>query len=357
MKIQQLIILTFLLNGFVNAQNSNFDKIIDGHKATVLSLDNDKDGTFLCSGSYDTDVILCDFQTGELIKKFTGNRAGIWQVKISPDKRYLAYGSWDNNEYADSSSINCVTIINLDSINKIQTFSIKPDRFKKLGVIPELDNSTTNGVYKMSFDPSSTKLAVISSRGDLFVWDFKNGFKRTDYFYGDSKHELIEISPDWKYLVCNERKRTMIDSCFYFLTFDKKQITHNFDTPSKTIIDVFFSNDLKTIASIGGNRITRNEIYIWDIETQKIRHTLTGHKNVIRSIDFSSDDKLMVSVAEDNLINLWNVQSGELISTFTEDNNKELTSVLFSYDDNYLITGSQDKTIKYWSINKLTDNK
>jgi WD40 repeat protein len=84
---------------------------------------------------------------------------------------------------------------------------------------------------------------------------------------------------------------------------------------------------------------------------------LIGHKNVIRSIDFSSDDKFMVSVAEDNLINLWNVLTGELIGTFTEDNNKELTSVLFSYDDRYLITGSQDKTIKYWDINKLTNNK
>ena len=357
MKTLQLIILTLFLSGFVNAQNSDFEKILDGHKATVLTLDNDKDGEYLCSGSYDTDVILWDYKTRELIKRFTGHKAGIWQVKISPSNKYLACGSWDNNENADSSSINCVSLIDIDNLENAQTFSIEPDRFKRLGFIPELDNYTTNGVYKLSFNPSGSKLAVISGRGDLFVWDLANGYKISKFMYGETKHELIDISPDWKYLVCNERKRRMIDSSFYFMAFENNKITHIFDTPSKTIIDVFFSNDLKIIASIGGNRIIRNEIYIWDIETQKILHTLIGHKNVIRSIDFSSNDKFMVSVAEDNLINLWNVQSGELIATFTEDNNKELTSVLFSSDDKFLITGSQDHTIKYWNIKKLIMSK
>ena len=356
MKILQLIILTFLLSGYTKAQNPDYVKILHGHKATVLSLDNDKSGKYLCSGSYDTDVILRDYQTGEPIKRFTGHTAGIWQVKISPDNRYLACGSWDNNENADSSSINCISLIDLENLEKIYSFSIEPDRFKRLGFIPEFDNLTTNGVYKISFDPSGTKLAVISNRGDLFVWDLSDNFKRSEYWFGGTKHKLKEISPDWKYLVCSERKRRMVDTSFYFLTFDKNEIVSTFATPSKTVIDVLFSNDLKTIASIGGNRIKRNEVYLWDIETEKLLYTLIGHKNVIRSIDFSSDDKLMVSVAEDNLINLWNVLTGELIGTFTEDNNKELTSVLFSYDDKYLITGSQDKTIKYWDINGLINN-
>jgi WD40 repeat protein len=113
---------------------------------------------------------------------------------------------------------------------------------------------------------------------------------------------------------------------------------------------------MNTIVSIGGNRKKRNEIYLWAIETNKLKHTLIGHDNVIRSIDFSSNDKYLASVGEDNLINLWNAITGKLIATFTEDNNKELTSVIFSYDDKYLITGSQDWTIKYWNVKNLINN-
>ena len=78
---------------------------------------------------------------------------------------------------------------------------------------------------------------------------------------------------------------------------------------------------------------------------------------MVRSIAFSSDDKYLVSVGEDNLINLWNVSTGDLIETFTEDNGKELTSVIFSSDDKYIITGSQDMTIKYWNVNNLINKK
>ncbi len=357
MKILHLTILVFLLSGSIKSQNTDFDKILRGHKATILSLDIDTSGKYLCSGSYDTDIILWDINSGKLLKKHSGHSAGIWNIKVSPDNIYIACGSWDNNNNAHGSSRNCLSLLNLETFELLKSLSIEPDRYKRLRFIPELDDSTANGVSKISISPNSSKLAVITRRGDLFIWDLTDGFKRSELWFGDTEHKLIDISPDWEYLVCSERKRRMVDSCFYFMSLDKNEIVAAFDTPSKTVINVFFSNDLKIIASIGGNRITRNEIYLWDIETKKLKHTLINHNNVIRSIDFSSNDNFLVSVGEDNLINLWNVLTGDLIATFTENNDKELTSVLFSHDDKFLITGSQDMSIKYWNVNRLIDNK
>jgi WD40 repeat protein len=71
---------------------------------------------------------------------------------------------------------------------------------------------------------------------------------------------------------------------------------------------------------------------------------------VVRSIAFSNNDNYLASAGEYNLFNLWNIQTGKLIISFSENNNKELTSVLFSPDQKYLISASQDKTIKYWCI-------
>ena len=357
MKILQLIIWTLLLSSSVKAQNTNFAKALRGHKATVLSLSIDSSGKYLCSGSYDTDVILWDYNSGKLLKKYTGLSGGIWNIKISPNNKYIAAGSWDNNDNARVSSKNCLVLLNLESFDLVKSFSIEPDRYKTLGVIPELDDSTTNGISKISFNPSGTKLAVITNRGDLFIWDLKDNFKKRVYWYRDTKHKLIDISPDWKYLVCTERKRSLTDSCFYFLTMNNNKVVANFDKPAKTVIDIFFSHDMKTIASTGGNRIKRNEIYIWDIKTQQIKQILIGHSKMVRSVAFSSDDKYLVSVGEDNLINLWIVSTGDLIGTFTEDNGKELTSVIFSSDDKYIITGSQDMTIKYWNVNNLINKK
>lgn len=249
------------MSGSVKSQITDFEKILRGHKATVLSLDIDTKGKYLCSGSYDTDVILWDFNSGELLRKFSKQSAGIWNVKVSPDNKYLACGSWDNNNNVHGGSKNCISLLNLDSFDFVKSLSINPDRYKRLRFIPELDDSTANGVSKISFNPSSTKLAVITSRGDLFIWDLTDNFRKSEYWFGDTKHKLIDINPDWKYLICSERKRRMVDSCFYFFSLSNNEIVANFDSPRKTVIDVFFSNDDKLLI-IGSQDMT---IKYWSV--------------------------------------------------------------------------------------------
>lgn len=356
MRILKPALIILLSVGCAKTPDSKFAKVLLGHESAVLCLDNDRGGRYLCSGSYDNSVILWDYDSGKLIKRYSGSTGGIWSVRLSPDSKYLAWGSWDNNINARGSNVNCVSLLDLSTLKIIRSFTIEPARYKTHAFIPELDDSTSNGINKISFNPESTRLAVVTNRGDLFIWDLDDDYKKSEFLFGDTEHKLIDISPDWSYLVCTENRRRMVDSCFYFMTTGQNVIAR-FDTPSKTFIDVFFSNDQRIIATIGGNRITRNEIYLWDTGNRKLLHTLTGHRNVIRSMDFSSDDRFLVSASEDNLVNLWNVVSGELIATFTEDNNKELTSVLFSNDDRYLITGSQDKSVKYLDIHSLTAKK
>jgi len=122
------------------------------------------------------------------------------------------------------------------------------------------------------------------------------------------------------------------------------------------LYSTYFSPNSKYIASISGDRIKRNEIDIWDVQTQKLLFTLNGHSNVVRSIAFSNNEKYIASAGEDNLVNLWNIKTGNVMVSFSENNEKELTSVIFTPDQKYLISASQDKTIKYWCIEEWVDD-
>ena len=44
--------------------------------------------------------------------------------------------------------------------------------------------------------------------------------------------------------------------------------------------------------------------------------TLPGHKSGVRSVTFSPDGRTIASGSWDNTVRVWNVVSGELISTF-----------------------------------------
>ena len=325
-------------------------KVLSGHEYTVLCLDVDKTSSYVVSGSYDTNVILWDYKTGTQLKSFKGHNSGVWSVKVSPDSKYVASGSWDNNQNAKGSAQNCVNILNLKTLKIIKSLSISPDRYKTVRFIPELDDTSPNGIYDILFNINGSKIAAITRSGDLFIWDINDNFNETSYSFRETNHDLLALSPDWKYIACTERKRSMVDTGFYLLQLGMNEVMAKFNNPKRSVIEVYFSSNSKYIASISGDRITRNEIDIWDIRTQELLFTLKGHSNVIRSIAFGLNDRYLASAAEDNIVNLWDIHTGKLLASFTENNGKELTSVVFSPNQKYLITGSQDKTIKYWNI-------
>ena len=172
-----LILLLLLVYSFGQDDIIEPFKILKGHEYTVLCLDIDETGKYIVSGSYDTDVILWDYDTGEKLKTFKGHNSGVWKVKISPDSKYLASGSWDNNRNAIGSSQNCLNILDLKTLELIKSLSIYPDRYKTRAFITELDGSSANGIYETMFNDDASKIAALSRSGDLFIWNIKDDFK------------------------------------------------------------------------------------------------------------------------------------------------------------------------------------
>ena len=66
---------------------------------------------------------------------------------------------------------------------------------------------------------------------------------------------------------------------------------------------VTFSPDGKTLAVLRQNGLIR----LWDIETQKIIHTFTGHRWDVYTIAFAPNGKTLASGGHDGTILLWNV--------------------------------------------------
>ncbi|MEA5622991.1 WD40 repeat domain-containing protein [Nostoc sp. UHCC 0251] len=84
-----------------------------------------------------------------------------------------------------------------------------------------------------------------------------------------------------------------------------------------------------------------------------LSHTLTGHSEKVTSVIISPDSESLVSGCADKTIKVWNLKSGKLIRTLTEDLG-EISSVAISPDGHYLAVGSCQhprSNVKVWNLN------
>ena len=106
---------------------------------------------------------------------------------------------------------------------------------------------------------------------------------------------------------------------------------------------VAFSPNGKMLASASWDQTVR----LWNVNTGRLLHTLTEHTNEVLSVAFSPDGNTLASTDWDGTIHLWNPRNGKLKRTLTEHRGG-VGSVAFSPDGETLASGSADQTILLW---------
>ncbi|MEH2184250.1 DnaJ domain-containing protein [Nostoc sp.] len=85
-------------------------------------------------------------------------------------------------------------------------------------------------------------------------------------------------------------------------------------------------------------------IKVWNLQTGELLSTLTGHSAAVLSVAISPDGKTLASASRDGTIKLWNLHTGELLQNLSGCN-----PVAFSPDGKTLISGGNGGSIKIWS--------
>ncbi len=98
-----------------------------------------------------------------------------------------------------------------------------------------------------------------------------------------------------------------------------------------------------------GAGTNENIVQLWDIKTGELIYSMEGHHREVRSVAFSPDGTILASGSWDRTIKLWDVETGaELITLSGHSSN--IYSVAFSPDGKILASGSLDRTVKLWDI-------
>ncbi|MEH2319353.1 serine/threonine-protein kinase [Nostoc sp.] len=110
------------------------------------------------------------------------------------------------------------------------------------------------------------------------------------------------------------------------------------------------SPDGYTLASASDDKIVK----LWDLNTQKVLASLSGHSQAVKSVTFSPDGQILATASDDKTIKLWQIETLKEISTLL-GHSHTVKSLAFSPDGQILASGSWDKTIKLWDVNSGTE--
>jgi WD40 repeat protein len=211
-------------------------------------------------------------------------------------------------------------------------------------------------ILSVAFSPDARILASGSGYKDknnhIKLWDVGSGQEISTIKGHTGGASSVAFSPDGKTLASDKS-----DTIKLWDVSTTQEISHlrghstrgiyltQQDVYIELIYSLAFSPDSKILAS-GSKDCT---VKLWEVSTGREIICLRGHTKYINSVAFSPDGKILASGSKDKTTKLWNVSTGQEIITLRE-HLYGVSSVAFSPDGKTLASGGGDSSIRLWDV-------
>ncbi|AQN68685.1 WD40 domain protein [Saudi moumouvirus] len=271
----------------------------------------------IISGSRDNTIKLWNIQSSVLnnVSTIGSHNAWVYSVDVSPDKSKLISGSYATSK--NYKNYGSVKIYEMDYFRVIKEYN-------------------TGGTRNTFFSPDGKN--IIYSDNNVHIYDLESDKPILEKITKQSwPIRCLAYSPDGRMFAINSGKCAKI--------YD---IRSNEKIKKFELIDIVgsfsFSPDMNQFVTGDYNQI----LSFWDFGTEKLIVSCDHNNGThIYSINYSVDGKYIVSGDQVGQINMWNSTTYELLKTFKQ---KGYVSQVKFIDNETFVSGSYDSVVNLWNI-------
>ena len=325
------------LRGFewqmLNSMADRSIQTLQAHVKPVVGIALSSDGKMLASGSADSTIILWDTDSGSKIATLTGHRGQVTSLDFDPTGKQLVSGSTDRTvKLWDIPGKKEIITIKKDFFRGIYQCKFSPDG-KQIGLAsweyvagqsPPVQGfavilSSTNGNIIQRFNTDNHPASAIDFSGD------GNKLYTATWGFYVKRHDVTTGKDDWNYDLNNIGYYAAFQSC-------------DLSPDGKRMVTGGKDNQVRMLNATDGKLL-----YIID--------GYKGHSKSVNAVRFSGDGKLFASASDDQLVKVWETETGKLLHSF-KGHTHNINGLVFSSDNRIIFTSSSDGTIKKWNIDQ-----
>lgn len=298
---------------------------LTGHTASIRSLAVSPERSLVVSAANDNTIKVWDLRKGRTLTTFRGHASWVRACVFSPDGRWLLSGSHD-------STVKRWSVSDYEEIRVFQGRTIEGHR---------------EAILAARFGLKGQRIVTASEDRTARTWDSRTGESGAVFREG---HEYLTSNvaffPDQQRLLT-----AAVDSTVRAWSLTSGAELWKLEDTGRSAALALSSQTGRWIAT-GGTTTEAGQqwpIQVFDSRTQQRVFLLTRHNVEVTALEFSPDEKWLVSGDAKGRLHVWNVSTGEWVRTM-KGHNRRVQQILFSSNGQRLFTASADSSIAQWEF-------
>ncbi len=310
---------------------------LPGHAHYLQTLSFSRDGSILASGGDDWTIRLWDVNSGRPTRVIPAYEVG-GSGPVMPCPVALA---------ADGKTVAGGCINGLIVFWDVGT-GLEHARLKRPPVIEQARVEPFSWIITaLAISPDGQRLAAASNNTGIQIWDLSERRLLQTIPNKSSWFQLV-YSPDSKTLAWYGRSPQPGTESRGIQIWDVAAGRLRSQIAAERQSYLAFSPDGRRLASTGWDRT----IKLWDLKTNTLVKTMTGHTDQVMSVAFSPDGSTIVSGGRDNSVRFWDVATGKKRLGGPMAHWDQAMTVVVARGGQSIVVGSRDRMIRVLDLAK-----